>query len=187
MPINKQRCTNDLNFKSLSRCGINIFHWVGKVPLECRTDSKQILHRQKFIADYSNTEVNSVNIWRCSMRSWVCFTLVNCWQLNHNTGRGWMGVHARGCCWAIHNHIKWTSMGTWQTYLLLIPVHNHHQLSLLVVWGALQTVTSHLRWKQAWDGCFCVHCCRFMSDASRSFLCLKTTTECTLGVSHGHR
>jgi len=26
MPINKQRCTNDLNFKSLSRYGINIFH-----------------------------------------------------------------------------------------------------------------------------------------------------------------
>jgi len=31
------------------------------------------------------------------------------------------------------------------------------------------------------------HCCRFVSDASRSFLCLKTTTECISGVSHSHR
>jgi len=43
---------------------------------------------------------------------------------------------------------------------------------------------SHLRWKQA---CFCVHYCRFVSDASRSFLCLKTMTECISGVSHSHR
>ena len=33
----------------------------------------------------------------------------------------------------------------------------------------------------------CSDYCRFVCDASRSFLCLRTTTECTSGVSQGHR